>query len=149
MKIIDFRKFGNVVRFYFGEDDLERWYGDDWDDRPYEHNAGTVYEEFVAGYADVAFGLNVSVLEPCDDWRNNGNSEWSKDDMVARRTPFLVIAQPPEGYSGGLYAYDMAEEYSRVICDDAAIRLYLGDSEAHLEKELAKVRATAIDVQLR
>ena len=29
------------------------YYGDDWDDAPYEHNAGTVYEWFVKGYIDI------------------------------------------------------------------------------------------------
>ena len=46
LKIIDFEKKGNVVRFYYGKDSLKEWYGDDWDDRPYEHNAGEVYHRF-------------------------------------------------------------------------------------------------------
>ena len=29
MKIIDFEKKGNVVRFYLGDNDLKEWYGDD------------------------------------------------------------------------------------------------------------------------
>lgn len=45
MKIIDFERKGNLVRFYLGDDDLEEWYGDDWNDTPYEHNAGQVYDE--------------------------------------------------------------------------------------------------------
>ena len=28
MKIIDFTRKGNVVRFYLGEDNLENWYGE-------------------------------------------------------------------------------------------------------------------------
>ena len=78
MKIIDFEKKGNVVRFYLGEQTenwgwtnpeykdytgktptwlkpSDRYYGDDWDDKPYEHNAGTVYGEFIKGYKDIAF----------------------------------------------------------------------------------------------
>ena len=30
MKIIDFEKKGNVVRFYVGSDNLENYYGDDF-----------------------------------------------------------------------------------------------------------------------
>ena len=85
MKIIDFKKKGNVVRFYLGEETpdwgwtrsdytrngttpdwlkpSDRYYGDDWDDRPYEHNAGQVYEEFIKGYKDVAFDFDDLVLE--------------------------------------------------------------------------------------
>ena len=40
MKIIDFAKKGNVVRFFLGKDDLKEWWGDDWDDCPYEHKYG-------------------------------------------------------------------------------------------------------------
>ena len=88
MKIIDFEKKGNVVRFYLGKDDLEKWWGDDWNDTPYEHNAGEVYEEFVSGHKDIAFPFDDLVLEPC-----NGayNSEYCKDDMVARRVPCIIV----------------------------------------------------------
>ena len=41
MKIVDFKKEGNIVRFYLGET-INGIYGDDWDDTPYEHNAGEV-----------------------------------------------------------------------------------------------------------
>ena len=117
MKVIDFERKGNVVRFYLGEK-IEDWgwtrsdykrsdgttpdwlkpsdkyYGDDWDDRPYEHNAGQVYEEFIKGYKDVAFDFDDLVLEPANGaW--NSNSRWSKEDMIARRVP-CIIAVPKE-----------------------------------------------------
>lgn len=88
MKIIDFARKGNVVRFMLGEDDLEDWYGDDWDDAPYEYNAGTVYDEFVAGYYDVALPFDCLVLEPCD---GAYNSQYCKDDMKARRVPCIIV----------------------------------------------------------
>ena len=115
MQIIDFKRKGNVVRFYLGEKTpdwgwtrpdytrsdgttpdwlkpSDRYYGDDWDDRPYEHNAGQVYEEFIKGYKDIAFDFDDLVLEPCDgEW----NSSWCKDDMVARKVP-CIIAVPKE-----------------------------------------------------
>lgn len=91
MKIIDFDKKGNVVRFYFGDDSLTDYWGDDWNDRPYECNAGTVYEEFVKGYVDVAFDFDSLVLEPENDWRNHGNSQWCKDDMRERKVPCIIV----------------------------------------------------------
>ena len=111
MKIIDFSKKGNVVRFYLGEK-TEGWgwtnkdykdsngetpdwlkpsdvyYGDDWDDAPYEHNAGSVYGEFVKGHKDVAFGFDDLVLEPCD---GEFNSQFCKDDFADRRTPCVIV----------------------------------------------------------
>ena len=35
MKVIDFERKGNVIRFYLGKDDLTEWWGDDWNDTPY------------------------------------------------------------------------------------------------------------------
>ena len=64
MKIIDFERKGNLVRFYLGDDDLVEWYGDDWGDTPYEHNAERVYDEYIKGYCDMMFPFDDLVLEP-------------------------------------------------------------------------------------
>ena len=116
MKIIDFEKKGNIVRFYLGEK-TEDWgwtrpdytingktpdwlkpsdtyYGDDWDDRPYEHNASQVYAEFIKGYKDIAFNFDDLVLEPCC---GTYNSSWCKYDMVARKVPCIIVV-PKEVY---------------------------------------------------
>ena len=83
-EIIDYSVKGNIVRFYLGEkdpkwgwtnkyckyydkNDLEPsddYYGDDWNDVPYEHNAGTVYPEFIKATIDVSFGYDDVVIEP-------------------------------------------------------------------------------------
>lgn len=91
MKIIDFEKKGNVVRFYLGKDDLDEYYGDDWDDAPYDCNAGRVYTEFISGHVDIAFPFDYFVLEPCDDW---DAIAVTKDDMVNGMTPCLVVVSP-------------------------------------------------------
>ena len=111
MKIIDFERKGNVIRFYLGEKTAdwgwtnpdykdfkgntpswlkpsETFYGDDWNDYPYEHNAGKVYDEFIKGYKDISFPFDTVVLEPCD---GAYNSNYSKDDMVARKVPCLIV----------------------------------------------------------
>ena len=86
LQIIDYEKKGNVVRFYLGDASKDYW-GDDWDDRSYEHYAGTVYDKFVTGLLDVAFPFDCDVLEPADDWKNNGNSPYNKDDKLAHAKP--------------------------------------------------------------
>lgn len=111
MKIIDFERKGNVVRFYLGEktedwgwtnEDYkdgsgetpdwlrpsDRYYGDDWDDAPYECNAGRVYDEFVKGHRDIAFPFDDLVLEPRD---GEFNSEYCKDDFVDRKVPCIMV----------------------------------------------------------
>lgn len=87
MKIIDFERKGNLVRFYLGDDDLVEWYGDDWDDTPYEYNAERVYDEYIKGYCDMMFPFDDLVLEPCCGTCNSG---WCKDDMVAQKVPCII-----------------------------------------------------------
>lgn len=66
MKIIDFERKGNLVRFYLGDDNLTEWYGDDW---------------------DVVFPFEDLVLEPSSGTCNSG---WCKDDMRDRRVPCII-----------------------------------------------------------
>ena len=120
MKIIDFARKGNVVRFYLGEDNLDLWYGDDWDDAPYEHNAGQVYDEYVSAVKDISFPFDALVLEPQDDWNYYGNSAWSKDDMVARKTPCIIVV-PPEKIN------DIEDRFSFYVGMDGVQRYYFGD----------------------
>ena len=142
MKIIDFAKKGNVVRFYLGEktgkwgwtnpgyvDDSGRtpswlkpndiYYGDDWDDTPYEHNAGMVYEEFIQGYRDIAFGFDDLVLEPCDDVCNN--SRWCKNDMRNRCVPCIIVV------SKNIRGDTWNEGFSRWVGVDGIKKFYFGD----------------------
>lgn len=142
MKIIDFKKKGNVVRFYLGEKTedwgwtrpdytrngttpdwlkpSDRYYGDDWDDRPYEHNAGQVYEEFIKGYKDIAFDFDDLVLEPADGtW--NCISYWCKDDMVAKKVPCIIVV-PKEVYKD---SWDDA--FDVWACTDGIKKYYFGD----------------------
>ena len=88
MKVIDFNLYGNVIKFYLGENDCTDYWGDDWDDAPYEHNAGKVYSEYVKATADVAFPLKCDVCEACEGY---GNSPFSKEDMKNRKVPCITV----------------------------------------------------------
>jgi len=87
-KIIDFECKGNMVRFFLGKDNDEKYEGDDWDDTPYESNAGPVYKQYVTGTADLVFPFDSLVLEPCSDVFN---SNFCKDDMKARIVPCVIV----------------------------------------------------------
>lgn len=126
-KIIDFEKHGNVVRFFLGKDDLKEWYGDDWDDRPYEHNAGTVYDEFVSGWFDVAWDADHYVLEPAD---GAYNSVYCKDDMRSRDVPCIVIAKVQED---GDYWDDRG--FAKHVASANAERVYFGDNVGDIEAD--------------
>ena len=89
MKIIDFEKKGNLVRFYLGDDDCNDYWGDDWNDSPYEHNAGEVYDRYIKEYIDVCFPFDSIVLEPKNDWHNNSN--YSKQDIKNGMVPCIIV----------------------------------------------------------
>jgi hypothetical protein len=88
LEIIDWENKGNVVRFYLGKNG-EQW-GDDWDDVPYECNAGGVYGEYIKAYVDIPFPFDVELLFPdCGCL----NSEFSKLDFIQRKVPFMIAVK--------------------------------------------------------
>lgn len=88
LKIIDFEKKGNVVRFYLGDENDQDYWGDDWDDKPYDCNAGTVYDQYIKGHVDISFPFDDLVFEPADQWNDNVNV--SKEDMKNRKIPCII-----------------------------------------------------------
>lgn len=144
MKIIDYSRKGNVIRFYLGEKTKDwgwtnkdykdsdgktpdwlkpsdSYYGDDWDDNPYDCNAGQVYDEFVKGIKDIALKYDVIVEEPCND--NWFNTSYCKDDMVEKKVPCIVILD-------GKYQKeeDIGYSFSDICKNKNAIKIYLGDN---------------------
>lgn len=116
MKIIDFERKGNVVRFYLGEDDLKDWCGDDWNDYPYECNAGPVSEKYISGHKEISFGFDELVLEPSDGEFESG---YSKDDMKKRRIPCIIVV-PKEEVGWG-------NRFSEYIGNANIKKYYMGD----------------------
>lgn len=118
MKIIDFDRKGNVVRFYLGRDDCSDYWGDDWNDYPYDCNAGRVYDEFVIGYVDMCFPFGCSVLEPCD---GDLNCNYSKEDMKTRLTPCLIVV-PEE-----ICKDSWCDTFCKWVGTDGITKYYFGD----------------------
>ena len=109
---------GNVVRFYLGEDDCEDYWGDDWNDTPYECNAGMVYERFVSGHRDIYFDFDDLVIEPCDGVLNSG---YCREDMKNRRVPCLIVV-PKE-----LYGNSWGNTFDKWVGADGIKKYYFGD----------------------
>lgn len=128
--IIDFERKGNLVRFFLGDD--PKYWGDDWDDRPYEHNAGQVYDEFIKSYIDIKFQFDAAVLEACDDWHYSGNSDFSKEDMKKRRCPCLIVLPPSiaVSYTTSGIKYFNDYTYSEFLGSDdkSVLKIYFGDT---------------------
>ena len=93
MKIGDIKRNGNVVRFFLVADKCTDYTGDDWDDRPYEHNAGPIYDEYVTGHIDIAFSLDYCLKEAAD---NYVNSPYRKNDFKKNRAVPLTLYKVDE-----------------------------------------------------
>mgnify|MGYP000914290250 FL=1 len=115
-KILDFECFGNIVKLYLGET-VNGIYGDDWNDIPYEHNAGTVYDKFYTDTVEIAFPLSTQVYEPCFGY---DNSPYCKQDFLFRKVPFLLFGQLDESWR----YHDFDELLEKV---PTLHKLYIGD----------------------
>ena len=125
-KIIDFERKGNVVRFFLGADDCEDYWGDDWNDAPYDCNAGTVYDQYVTGVKDVAFPFDDLVIEPSSEW--DGTKEYrSKEDMKNRTVPCIIVV--PKEMHKRLWRGD----FDLWVGADGVKRIYFGDPVEVLE----------------
>lgn len=123
MKIIDWLKKGNLVRFYLGDESDNEYWGDDWNDKPYEHNSGSVYEEYVKGYVDVLFPFDWDVAEACEDYpAYSGNSPYSKEMFKERKVPFLV-AVPHDNEES--YWFDRT--YTNILADGNSVHFFFND----------------------
>ena len=128
LKIIDFDTYGNVIQLYLGDINDSKYYGDDWDDRPASHNAGTVYDEYIKGVIEIAFPSFIQVLVAEDDWHYQGNEPFCKEDYKDMKAPCLVIVNDND-------PYQMGWSYSEKIGDKSSWRIYFNDTlEEILEK---------------
>lgn len=92
LKVIDFEITGRQMKLYLGANDCNNYWGDDWDDAPYEHNAGTVYDEYVKDTIVITFPGDYVALEICEGMCN---SPYCKEDFKDG-TPFAYIPKGEE-----------------------------------------------------
>lgn len=147
MEIIDFERDGRAIRFFLGEKEGEwgytrpdykdytgekpewlkpsgTYYGDDWDDHPYQCNAGTVYEEFIKGYIDVVIGFDNILVEP-DEYETN----YCKDDFVNdKNLPCLIVVKGEEDKDPRYIMCWEFRKYGDLIKDPDTFKIHFGDS---------------------
>lgn len=100
----------------------EHYYGDDWNDAPYEHNAGEVYEEFVSGINYHYYPFDTIILEPN---YNELNSPYCKDDFVAKKVPCVIVIEDNELWEKHQFDYSY-KDWSN--CKDKGLKkFYFGD----------------------
>ena len=114
-EIIDWERKGNLVKFYLGKNG-EQW-GDDWNDVPWECNAGRVYDEYIEGYIIISFAFEWNVYEP--------REFYSKQHLVKRFVP-CIIATPV-----------LFNSFEEALSDRDGFRYYFGD-EIHDKTNIRK-----------
>lgn len=134
MKIIDFEKHGNVLRFILGDDTDTYYHGDDWNKAPYEHNAGRVYKHYFRCFTEIALPLRYHIAEPADDWHYKGNSPYCKNDFKERKVPCLIVSNLTGVEYFDLVNKNYAEEYP----DADVFGIYFGEDYEVVKNKLLK-----------
>ncbi len=113
MKIIDFHRKGNLVRFSMGRDDCNDYDRICWGNRPYDKYID-VYSKCEIGYVDICFPFNYSVAEPS---YSDGSRSWSKYDMKHGIVP-CIVAVPDSDIT----------DFITCLCAARAEKIYFNDS---------------------
>lgn len=87
---------GNQYYAYFTEIDLDKQWGDDWDDAPYEHNSGTPYDLTWEDKEKIEHIILVIPFESGDKWIRfpedygfGGNSPWCVKNINLGQIPWI------------------------------------------------------------
>ena len=119
---------------YFTTQPLDKQWGDDWDDAPYEHNAGTPYRPCWhreggkececevckrdwtgknPNWEIIILKFDFDAEKPCD-FAHNGNSEYSVKDINSKKVPWL---KPSQWVKDGknIYAGTTIQEFCETI----------------------------------
>jgi hypothetical protein len=91
---------------YFTLKPLSEQWGDDWNDAPYEHNAGPPYDP----EAKVYFECGPYLEEPCE---GQSNSEYTVQRINTGEVPWLRQNQRKDGVS--IYAGCTLSDFKRII----------------------------------
>lgn len=90
MQVVDATFYKNDIDqqyllLYLNTRKVEPW-GDDWNDVPFEHNAGIVYDKFVTHKLHVLVREDVVVSSATDDYIN---SPWSVQTLMEQKKPLF------------------------------------------------------------
>lgn len=89
-EIIDINQKGNLLTLKLGRNG-NQW-GDDWNDAPYNSNAGDVYDEYVRQTVDVVYNSAYTVVA-YHEFNNFTNVSLSMLDFVNRQQPLFYIVK--------------------------------------------------------
>ncbi len=90
---------------YFSEKNAKDVWGDDWDDAPYEHNAGEPYEYDKKIVVEQG-NIGNTIITPCSEYNN---SPYSVEDINNKAVPWIYFKYDTKDT---IFAND---EYDKVI----------------------------------
>lgn len=79
---------------YFSKAELKYVWGDDWNDAPYEHNAGLPYSDNKDEFKTIRFFPNSEdyfIVEAKDFERGCINSPYSVEDINSKQVPWIRV----------------------------------------------------------
>lgn len=119
--LIDFCDRGNGIRLYFGSS-VELITSDDWNDVPYEHNAGIVYSEYVNFYVDVLIPFRWQITDPTSELDQYTNSQYCRNDFKTGDPPlFWTVDQTNERDNVYFRMGDLREDVMKKLEEIGAI----------------------------
>ena len=126
--LIDFCERGNGIRLYFGLA-VELITSDDWNDVPYEHNAGIVYSEYVNFYVDVLIPFRWQIADPASELDQYTNSSYCRNDFKTGDPPlFWAVDQNYERDNVYFRMGDLREDVMKKLEEIGAMtKIYMKD----------------------
>ena len=104
---------------YFTTQPLSDQWGDDWDDAPYEHNAGSPYEfqkpcidKSIKPWEIIKVAFYADLETPCD---NCTNSDWSVEQINAGAVAWLFSPSWASGKKIAIQAGTTLDEFARLV----------------------------------
>lgn len=88
--IIGINQKGNLLELALTSNFDKNTHGDDWDDKPYDINAGEVYQEYVSKYQIVYVPFNKTVYT-YSNYHNLTHVNLSMLDLLHKKEPILYI----------------------------------------------------------
>lgn len=116
----------SIIYLWFGDEGVTDYGGDDWDDAPYEHNAGHVSDEYVHDIVRIALPLGLTGVEPADGYEN---SPFCKDDLKSGIAPCVVIVPSSIADLDAAWGNNL---YPVCLGSREALRIYHGDDLASI-----------------
>lgn len=103
---------------YFTSQSLEEQWGDDWNDAPYEHNAGSPYEP---SWIDKEKGKHWTIerlafegpFEYPDSWQLN--SSYSVEMINKKKVPWLVPPKYDDSHQVSIWAGTEIEDFIQLV----------------------------------